>query len=94
MKPDLHVKLVNDFELPLSYQSELDSYYLLHWNIIYFFAQCHASVDGKIEHNRQLFIPVFKSESFALDTNTQLRLSFRVTPIGSDIPNYVLVKAL
>lgn len=101
MKPDLHVKLVNDFNLPPEYQKEIWNYYLLHWSTLYTFRKLAERPDGLIEHSHRLFIPVFKSESFPLDSTSQLMLSFRVphdTENGeihkSGIPNYVLIKAM
>jgi hypothetical protein len=94
MKPDLHVKLVNDFSLSVEYIADTTSYYLLHWSTLYTFKKLSENSDGMIQHNGELFIPVFKSESFPLDSSSQLMLSFRIVPASYRIPNYVLIKAM
>lgn len=89
-----HANLVNDWELSKRDQSSCDSYYLLHWSVMHLFKKLQDA-DGVIEHNGTVFIPVFKSESFTLDTKAQVMLSFRVPrDEGYELPNYVLIKAM
>lgn len=93
MIPRMHAALVNDFHLPPGFAEQLQSYYVLHWEVRYV-KRVLTLNDDVIPHNGVAYIPIFQiTDWINLQPRDVLIISFRETVDPND-PNYVLIKKL
>lgn len=91
---NFHTALVNDFYLPTDFAEQLESYYILHWEVQYVRKMLIKEKDI-IVHREVSYTPIFEIVDWqSLHPRDVLKLSFRKPYYEDAIPNYVLIKKL